>query len=91
MFLQMYDTVLAGYHKKEIRALFENSILVELGIADRKAILDRVEKYQAAPDIFSTMYVSDLVGLELHCRDTLAQAGPSSSYKKSGAKMLENS
>ena len=90
MFLPMYDSVLAGHHRTEVRALFEDSMLVKLGIVDPKAILDRVEKYQDAPDIFSTMYISDLVALELHCRDALAEVSPGSIRAKSSCQMLAN-
>lgn len=75
MFLALYDAVLAGSAAAEVRALFEDSVLVRLGVGDAGAIRSLVEEYQRHPSIGSTMKVSDLVGLEITYREILDRAG----------------
>jgi len=92
MFLPLYDSVLAGSQAKEVAALFDDSVLVRLGLADAEVLRNMIKKYQAAPEVFSTQSVSLLVSLELQCRDMLGESfgaaessGPSRSEPPSHA------
>ena len=72
MFVPLYDSILAGSQAREVAELFDHSALEQLGVADIGAVRAFVNKYQTAPEVFSTQTVSILVGLELQCRDILA-------------------
>ena len=71
VFRPIYDAVLAGAYRKEVKALFEKSTLVELGLVDSGAIRKLVEVYQQAPEVSSSWEITNLVALELRCRDIL--------------------
>jgi asparagine synthase (glutamine-hydrolysing) len=73
MFLPVYDSVLAGSQAREVSALLSQSILVKLGLADPLVLEDLVKSYQISPDISSTLVISDLVALELICREILGE------------------
>jgi asparagine synthase (glutamine-hydrolysing) len=73
IFSQQYDAVLAGTQAAEVRALVENSILVRLGIADQSAMRTVVERYQKGVDFALSLTVSDIVALELMCREILGE------------------
>ncbi len=73
MFLTLYDSVLAGTQASEVRALFDHSILVSLGIADSEAIQSLLRRYQASPDLGSTLKVCELVVQEIACRDMVGE------------------
>lgn len=73
MFLTLYDSVLAGTQASEVRALFDHSILVRLGIADSEAVQNLLRRYQASPDLGSTLKVCELVVQEIACRDMVGE------------------
>jgi asparagine synthase (glutamine-hydrolysing) len=73
IFQGIYDSVLAGTQAKEVRALFENSVLVGLGLADAEVLRNLLKRYQNAPEISLSPQISDLVALELRCRDILGE------------------
>src|ERR1019366_409268 len=88
IFLQLYDSVLAGSQANEVRALLDNSVLVRLGLADVDVLRDLVKKYQSAPEITSTLVVSDLVALEIKCREILGE--PRSATESGRGKFAKN-
>ncbi len=73
MFLQLYDAVLADTQAAEVKDLMEHSVLVKLGLADNLVVQNLIKSYQSAPEINSTLVVSDLVALELACRGMLGE------------------
>ena len=81
MFVQLYDSVLAGSQAREVAALFENSTVAKLGVANGDVLQSIVRDYQANPDAFSTQAVSILVGLELQCRDIVGGGNAGSSER----------
>jgi len=72
-FMQLYDAVLAGSQAKEVSALFLDPVLARLGLVDGRALRTLVERYQNAPDITSSLVVSDLVAIEIACREILGE------------------
>ena len=92
MFVPLYDSILAGSQATEVAALFDDSALVRLGLADAGVLRDMVKRYQAAPEYFSTQSISILVALELQCRDILtASAGNKSCRSLEPAPHMANS
>ena len=76
MFLQLYDSVLAGSQAHEVQALVEDSVLARLGIVDANVLRNQVKQYQSSPHMTSTVPVSDVVALEILCREILEEPGP---------------
>jgi asparagine synthetase B (glutamine-hydrolysing) len=74
IFLELYDSVLAGTQAREVRALLERSVLVRLGLADATVIGNLIKRYQSSPEISSTLVVSDLVAVEIACREILGES-----------------
>jgi asparagine synthase (glutamine-hydrolysing) len=73
IFQQQYDSVLAGSQAHEVKALSENSVLVRLGIADARVMRNIVAKYQSELDIGLSLPISDMIALELMCREILGE------------------
>ena len=73
IFLQLYDSVLAGSQAAEVRSLLDHSVLVRLGLADAHVLRNLVKTYQSAPEINSTLVVSDLIAMEIACREMLGE------------------
>jgi hypothetical protein len=71
--LPVYDSVLAGSQAREVSALLSQSILMKLGLVDPLVLENLVKSYQISPDISSTLVISDLVALELICREILGE------------------
>lgn len=76
IFMPLYDAVLAGTQANQVKALVENPILARLGVADAKVLRNLVERYQSRPEITSTVVISDLIALELICREMLGESAP---------------
>jgi asparagine synthase (glutamine-hydrolysing) len=75
-FLQLYGAVLAGSQAREVRSLLEDSVLARLGLVDADALRDLVERYQNTLDITLSAPVSDLLSVELACRDIIGEPIP---------------
>jgi asparagine synthase (glutamine-hydrolysing) len=73
VFVQQFDSVLAGSQAHEVEALSENSVLVRLGVADGRVMRNMVQKYQTELDVGLSLPVSDLIALELMCREILGE------------------
>jgi asparagine synthase (glutamine-hydrolysing) len=76
IFVPLYDAVLAGSQASEVKALAENSLLARLGVADAKGLRNMVQRYQSSPEITSTVVISDLIALELICREMVGEWAP---------------
>jgi asparagine synthase (glutamine-hydrolysing) len=77
IFVPLYDAVLAGSQASEVKALAENSLLVQLGVADTKVLRNLVRHYQGNPENGSTVVIWDLIALELICREMLGESASS--------------
>jgi asparagine synthase (glutamine-hydrolysing) len=73
IFLEQYDAVLAGTQAQEVKRLSENLVLVRLGIADASVVRTLIDGYQHHPEIGLSLVVSDLIALELRCREILGE------------------
>jgi hypothetical protein len=76
IFVPLYDAVLAVSQANEVKALAENSLLARLGVADAKVLRNMVQRYQSSPEISSTVVISDLIALELICREMVGESAP---------------
>ena len=74
IFMPLYDAVLAGTQANQVKALVENPLLGRLGVADAKVMRNLVQRYQSSPELTSTVAISDLIALELICRDMLGES-----------------
>jgi len=74
MFVPMYDSVLAGSRAEEVRALFHDPIIAQVGVGNPGAIRAVVDAYQRDPSVLgSAMRVSELIGLEMTYREILGE------------------
>ncbi len=72
-FSPQYSAVLAGSQATEVRNIFNDSVLVRLGLADGNALRALVEKYQKAPATNTSLQISDWVALEIAGREILGE------------------
>ena len=70
-FAHMFDSVLGGSQANEVRALFDDPILAQLGLLDAQAARGLINSYQSAPKMGQTLVVSELVAIETFCREVL--------------------
>ena len=85
-FSEHYESVLAGSQAREVRALLHDSVLTRLGVLDPEALKEVVERYQKAPGMSSSLQVSELVALDLMCREFLGEPGFPERYAGNNAK-----
>ena len=69
----MFDSVLRGSQANEVRALFDDPVLARLGLLNPQAARRLIESYQIAPKIGETLMVSELLGIEIFCREVLGE------------------
>jgi asparagine synthase (glutamine-hydrolysing) len=72
-FAHMFDSVLRGSQANEVRALFDDPVLARLGLLNPQAARRLIESYQIAPKIGETLMVSELLGIEIFCREVLGE------------------
>jgi hypothetical protein len=73
MFVALYEWVLTGSQASQVRALFQDSILVKLGVVDAEVVRNLIKEYQIRPVHAVTPTISDLVTLEIACREILGE------------------
>ena len=73
VFTPQFDSVLAGSQAQQVKSMSENSVLVRLGVADAGVLRALVAQYQNCPEDGTSLVISDLIALELICREILGE------------------
>jgi asparagine synthase (glutamine-hydrolysing) len=72
-FSPQYSIVLAGSQANEVRDIIKDSVLARLGLLDGDVLREQIEQYQNGPGTNTSVWISDLIALEIACREILGE------------------
>jgi asparagine synthase (glutamine-hydrolysing) len=84
-FSHIFYSVLGGSQAAEVRALFDDPILARLGVLDAQAARNLVRDYQNAPQTGDSRAVSEVLALEIACRQILGEPIDKALFGRAGS------